>query len=121
LHAALPEVPEAAVGVGVGVGVGSKAASAEASGDVAGNGVAGNGVAGNGSGDDEPNEQDEYSEQSAQRSSDAKYLTFSDLVAALRGDGTGYVRMLIGEVSLAEISKMSYGCVSVRHTVRVGA
>lgn len=68
--------------------------------------------------DEIPNDEDEYSENSVQHSADDKFMAFSDLVAALRGDGTGYVKMLIGDVTMEDISKLSYGHVSMNKSVK---
>ena len=63
---------------------------------------------------------DEYSTNSVADTLDDKYLSFSELVAALRGDGTGYVKMLIGDLSLKEISQISYGAkTSIKKSVKV--
>ncbi len=44
---------------------------------------------------------------------------FADLVASLRGDGIGYVKGLIGDVSLEDVSKISYGDRIVSSAVKV--
>ena len=44
---------------------------------------------------------------------------FADLVASLRGDGIGYVKGLIGDVSLEEVAKISYGDRIVSSAVKV--
>ena len=62
---------------------------------------------------------DEYSENMGDPSVGDKLMDFSNLVAALRGDGTGYVKMLIGDVTLEDISKLSYGATNVKNSVKV--
>lgn len=68
--------------------------------------------------DVEPNASDEYSDNYGEPSIGDKLLDFSNLVAALRGDGTGYVKMLIGDVTMEEISKLSYGAGKIKNVVR---
>lgn len=66
-----------------------------------------------------PAADDEYSDNVGDPSVGDKLMDFSNLVAALRGDGTGYVKMLIGDVSLKDISKLSYGVTNMKNTVKV--